>query len=333
MPDGRLNAERGAAECGVDLRDQLFEGVLLRSERSGEIAIEPVGSAAGMTEFVQRRTVPVDRLEIGLRRRHLHVVVRRHIEGAISADAEIDAGGFDQGLYARFYQTRRHLRRSRRDILGQVLALIRVENGEALQERDRLGFLAGFASVPLLVLRHEAISIDDGGAAFALTDISAERQRLAEGQPALAGKAALNDGAPEQQHVDSGIGSAGRGVLRKAERRLRRRRAPWLDPRHAAGLQLGDDLVGDLGIEIGPVAPGAGVSLVSGHRGSPRRAPRAFLSTSNPSRQTGPHSHSRGVAGCPRRRGRARLRARPQGKAFPSQHLMGGTRFPFAVGT
>ena len=44
-----------------------------------------------MTELVQRRAVPVDRLEIGLRRRDLHIVLRGHVEGAAAADAEVDA--------------------------------------------------------------------------------------------------------------------------------------------------------------------------------------------------------------------------------------------------
>jgi len=52
----------------------------------------------------------------------------------------------------------------------------------------RLGVLAGLARTALLVLRHEAIGIDDSGAPLALADIAAERERLAEGQPALAGE-------------------------------------------------------------------------------------------------------------------------------------------------
>src|SRR5690606_26506719 len=59
---------------------------------------------------------------------------------------------------------------------------------------------------------------------------------------------------------------------------------------------------------------------MSRHRGSPRRAPEASPPASNPSRKTPPHSPSKGgVAGSPRRRGRPRLQARPQGKAFPSR--------------
>jgi hypothetical protein len=42
-----------------------------------------------------------------------------------------------------------------------------VEDREALEERDRGGVLAGLAGAALLVLRREAVGIDDGGAAFA----------------------------------------------------------------------------------------------------------------------------------------------------------------------
>ena len=48
----------------------------------------------------------------------------------------------------------------------------------------------------------------------------------------------------------------GRRVVRHRERRLGRRRPPGLDPGHPAGLQLGDDLVGDFGVEARPVLAG-----------------------------------------------------------------------------
>jgi hypothetical protein len=46
---------------------------------------------------------------------------------------------------------------------------------------------------------------------------------------------------------------------------------------------------------------------------------RVLSSSPHPSRRSGPHSHSRGVAGCSRRRGQPRRQTRPQEKAFPSQ--------------
>src|SRR3546814_3851094 len=100
--------------------------------------------------------------------------------------------------------------------------------------------------------------------------------------PALAGEATLDDGAPEDQDVDPGVAPLGRGILRHGERRLGFRGAPRLYPGNAAGLQLGDDLVGDFLIEARPVVTGTGASGGSGHRGSPRRAPGASLPILNP---------------------------------------------------
>jgi hypothetical protein len=96
----------------------------------------------------------------------------------------------------------------------------------------------------------------------------------------------LDDRAPEDQHIDPGIGAAGGGIRRHGDRRFRSGRSPGLDPGHAAGLQLGDNLVGDVVVKARPVGPGASVAAMSGHRGSPRRAPEASPPALNPSRQT-----------------------------------------------
>ncbi len=184
--------------------------------------------------------------------------------------------GLDQARWRRW--------RDGRNLGRQVFALGGVEDGEPLQERDRGGFLAGLAGASLLVIRHEAVGIDDGGAVLALAHIAAERERLAKGQPALGGEAVLDHSAPQDQDVDPRILPASGGVLRHGERRLRRRRPPRLDPRDAAGLQLGNDLTGDFVIETRPVVAGACCSGLAGHRGSPRRAPEASPPALNPSR-------------------------------------------------
>ena len=54
----------------------------------------------------------------------------------------------------------------------------------------------------------------------------------------------------------------------------------------AAGLKLGYDLVGDFVVKARPAGTGTHASGASGHRGSPRRAPRASLANPNPSRPT-----------------------------------------------
>ena len=72
--------------------------------------------------------------------------------------------------------------------------------------------------------------------------------------------------------------------------------------------------------DLAPVMDDAGeeVDPGTGHRSSPRRAPRASPSTSNPSRQIGPHSHSQGsVAGESPQKGSVETLARTQGKGHP----------------
>lgn len=116
----------------------------------------------------------------------------------------------------------------------------------------------------------------------------AKRECLAERQPALASKSVLDHRAPENEDVDATILPGRRSVLGLGEGCPRRRRSPRLDPGHVARLQLSDDLVGYFVIEIRPALAGARPNDMSRHRGSPRRAPRAFLATSNPSRPTRP---------------------------------------------
>ena len=149
-----------------------------------------------MTELMECGPVPIDRLEIGRRRRHLHEIARRVVVGARTADAEIRAGGGDQrlgsGLNLAWW--RRDDRSS--DLLGQAIALVRVEDGKALEKRDGTRLFAGLRGAPTFVVRGEAIGIDDGRSPFALPDMAAKPERLAKGEPALSGKAVLDNGTP-----------------------------------------------------------------------------------------------------------------------------------------
>src|SRR5271166_978454 len=95
VPDRRHNAERCAAEGRRNLGDQFLERVLLRTKGAGQVAVKPVRRSASMGTFVQRRSMPIDLLEVGLRRWDLYVVRRWRVEGAVPADAEVDAGPAD----------------------------------------------------------------------------------------------------------------------------------------------------------------------------------------------------------------------------------------------
>ena len=153
--------------------------------------------AAGMRQFMQGRPMPIDGLEIGLRWRHLHIIFCRYIEGAIAANAEVDPGRLDQVFNLWLDQAWWRRRWCRCDLREQVVALIRVENREALEEWNGLGFLTVLARAMLFFEWHKAVGIDDGRAALALADVTAERQRLAEGKPALACESAFDGSPPE----------------------------------------------------------------------------------------------------------------------------------------
>ena len=103
----------------------------------------------------------------------------------------------------------------------------------------------------------------------------------------------LDDGAPQDQHIDPGISALRGSVARHGERRFDRCRPPWLHPGNTAGLQLSDDLVGDFGVKACPVV--AGTELVwcvwtSRFSATGRRKPLPRPSTRRG--RPGPHSHS-----------------------------------------
>ncbi len=127
--------------------------------------------AAGVRDFVERRTVPIDWLEIGLWRRHLHEVERGAVISLRAADPEIDARRPDQRLDPRLDQTWRRRRRDGRDLVGKAVALIGIEDGKAFEERDRARCFTGLGSATPFVVGGEAIGVDDGRAALTLADI------------------------------------------------------------------------------------------------------------------------------------------------------------------
>src|SRR5882672_5873736 len=92
--------------------------------------------AAPVAELMEGRPMPVDRLKIGVRSRHLDVVVGWAVEGAVAADAEVSAGPGDQCLGLRQDQPVCDRRRYGYQALGEVFALVRVEDREPLEERD-----------------------------------------------------------------------------------------------------------------------------------------------------------------------------------------------------
>jgi hypothetical protein len=133
---------------------------------------------------MQSGPVPIDRLEISSRRGHLNVVFGRTVEGPIAPNTEVDVGRTDQRFDLRLDHMRR--RCDARNIGGQAVALIGIEDRKALQEWNRLGFITRHTRPLHLLGGHEAVSIDNGRTALAFADAATERHCLAEGEPALA---------------------------------------------------------------------------------------------------------------------------------------------------
>jgi hypothetical protein len=121
------------------------------------------------------------------------------------------SGGERLGL--RLDQARLRRGRDVGNVFRQAFALIGVEDREAFEEGDGLGLPIGLGCAPAFVVGHDAIGIDDGGAALALSNIAAEPEGLAECEPALARETALDDGAPKDQNIDPRVAPMGGDVL------------------------------------------------------------------------------------------------------------------------
>jgi hypothetical protein len=147
-----------------------------------------------MAELVQRCAVPVDRFEIRLGPRHLNVVERGGIERFVAAQAQVGPARADQGLDLGQDETVRDRRRNGDQVGGKSVALGDVEHGEALQERYRVRLVALLPRPGALLVRDKPVGEHHRGATLTFADISAQAQGLAEGEPALAREAMLDNG-------------------------------------------------------------------------------------------------------------------------------------------
>ena len=130
--------------------------------------------------------VKIDRLKERGRRGDLDVIGARDVEGAVAADADIGAGRADQRLGLRQDQVFGQRFGRRRDLGRYIRALVGIKDREALEERDRVGLVAGLSRARALAGGNKAVGINDRDAFLALAHMGAEFQRLAEGKPVLA---------------------------------------------------------------------------------------------------------------------------------------------------
>src|SRR5260221_14621930 len=130
-----------------------------------------------MTQFMEGGAVPIDRFKIRARRRYLHEIARRVVVGACATDAEIRAGGGDQGLRLRLDLARRRRNNRSGHVFGQAVPLVGVEDGEAFEEWDRARLLPGLRGAAALVLRRGTGRQKDRRSAFAPPHSAPETDR------------------------------------------------------------------------------------------------------------------------------------------------------------
>src|SRR5690606_17701186 len=141
-----------------------------------------------------------------------------------SPDAQIGSGCTDQLLDLRQDQIDAGRRRIRGNVVGQPFTLLGIEDREALEERDGTWCLALVIGLLSLIVRDEAVGIDDRRPPFALAHVAAKPQSLPEREPALDGEAVLYDGTPEDQNVDARVAAPGGSIPGDPERRTHIRR-------------------------------------------------------------------------------------------------------------
>src|SRR6185437_12633852 len=141
---------------------------------------------------MEYRSKPIGWFKVGGYGRNLHVVENRMIEGLAATDADIGASRRDHSVRGGNDRLGRRQRRLR--IHRKTLALVRVEQREALQEGNALGRIAGLASALAHDLGREAIGIDDGDATLALSNVPSDGQGLTKCEPIVPGEFSLRDG-------------------------------------------------------------------------------------------------------------------------------------------
>ena len=201
----------------------------------------------GLEEFGWRHGDPVAQwLVIGLR--------------AVVAQVCADMG--EEGIEAVFasFGLKRGNQRLGMVEFGEAVALVGIENGIGLKHAPVLGVRFAYGVLDLLGV---ALVKDGDGGFFALAHLCAQFFGLIVGHPERRGVTAHVGNHPEPEYIHAAIRDAARPQWARDWHT-----APWLDPRLSAGLEAGDDFLGDSGSR----RQSAALSLAIGHVGSPEMA-------------------------------------------------------------
>src|SRR5271169_603942 len=155
-------------------------------------------------------SVPINWFKISVYGWNLHIVENRMKEGLTATDADIGAFRRDHGVRGGNDRLGRRHRGSRID--WQTLALVCVEQREALEEGNAEDHISGLSSALAHRLGREAIGIDDRDAPFALANVPSHGQGLVEREPIVPREFSLGDGRPKRKDIDPRIGSKRRCI-------------------------------------------------------------------------------------------------------------------------
>ena len=241
-----------------DLDTDLLPRVVVRAEPVAQVAVQPRRRARPVRGLVQDGAAPAGHgVECGLRR-HLDVVGRRRVEGAIAAHAHDGAAVGDDGFDGvrrppwRLGDRRRHERR-------RAFDLACVEQREGAQQWDAPGrLLRPLPWVGGVNAHFQPLEEVGRRAALAFPHLPAAVGRLLVGGPARVGAVIGERRHAEHDGVDAAIPGAGDRVAwhRRAARLVR---IPRPAPGRGAGLEGRDHPLRDLGVLVAPLrfAPSA----------------------------------------------------------------------------
>ncbi len=146
----------GAATGDPDLQVNVIQVI------GGIGGLKPVLGPGPVAQFVKTGAVIVD-LGVEKRlRRHLDIVLSRHVKGTVTANAKICAGCLDQLFSDGQLLALGQVGRLGVEVAGQAVALIDIENPVALEERDALWVAVFFSCSFSFTLGGEAVGIDNG---------------------------------------------------------------------------------------------------------------------------------------------------------------------------
>jgi hypothetical protein len=165
--------------AAVKMAEVSFYSTLARAARDKD--------TCDVTYRMELGPIPIDGIIKGLLGWNADIVLDHIVEGITAPDPDRGARRLDEGFS---FRDRMNGIRGKSvglgEPLGKPLALVDIEDREALQEGQLSGRFAPLAAlVRALILGGEVISITDRRALFALADMAAQRFGLSVGQPAL----------------------------------------------------------------------------------------------------------------------------------------------------